>query len=101
MSVMEEVKVVRVDAREGKPVKDVIYGYRYPVTFTLVDGRTVEGSETARLLRDAKAKVAALPEINPVGVKAIFMDGRFSGVSRSYGLSFAGRGMALVPEEFD
>ncbi len=94
---MADVKVVRIDAGEGKPVKDVIYGYRYPIVVTLEDGTVINGSDTARLLRDVKKNIAALPEVNPVGVKAMIEDGRFYGLSRSFGMA---RGGGLVPEEF-
>lgn len=98
---MADFKVVRVEAGEGKPVKDFIYGYRYPVVVTLEDGRKIKASETARLLRDAKAKIAALPEENPVGVKiGLDADGRVTFLSRSFTTGFVGGRLALVPDEF-
>lgn len=86
---MADVRVVKVEGRAGKPFKDPIYGYRYPVLFTIEDGRTFKGFETARLLRDVKTAVAKLPE-EPVNCFVILRDGEFAGSVRKFSFGIGG-----------
>lgn len=57
-----EVKVVRIHPIPGaKHYKNVLGSYAIRVLYELEDGRQIQWSLTARLLRDLKKKIAVLP----------------------------------------
>ncbi len=80
------VKIVLIEAALNAKVEKTTAGYKFPVVYTLQDGRKIEASQGSRLQRDAKSKLAALPR-EPQGMSAMFSDdGEYWGIQQVFSL---------------
>lgn len=85
----EDVKVVEILPDEDTAITkfgpgSYYKGFGYSVVLKLEDGREVHMSQHNRLLRDAKAELAALPKVPEYETFAMFQGGQFVGTEVHY-----------------